>query len=930
LKSEGDNAAKLNGKVSITTGNDAEMTLASDNDGETETVITWTGSNLGTVRAIFPVPTGTYTLKAYLRGANKDDVMILNLGTKTITKNTRYGRTVTLDEVTGQFAKIAANAKEANKLLEDNGVQAVEVEAITEDATITIPANQEDGSDAVSLSLNSVSANASVSIVAGSGTKTVSKNVTIAAAGAVASSETETETETKAEATSATIKKLSVTLPASTVTLKAIGSTPVTYETVEVSTGTCAVILGANVTVNKISIASAGNVLVQSEAEVKAATASDTATIFYTDAQKVPSLTNLSKIGLFSEDVYKIKYAQAGATISLNNDITLKGSNTLAITANNMTLDLNGKTIEKAEGKDGHGLSISGATGVTVKNGTIKNSVTGTDYSGVYCGTGATATLDGVAIDAAGHGIFANGTGVVVNLKNTNYTNNSIKAVLNAIRADAATVTTNGTTLQSTASRGINALNGSSVTVTGGTVSSQNEIFYASASTITIDGPTSITNSKWCPIFATAAATVNLKAGALTNPSGYNTASIQSGSTFNMTGGSLTSTNTGIQVLSGSSANISGGTVTTSSSACRAISVEGASTLKISEASSSTPTLISSTNKSSTYQAVIAMEKSTLEMTGGSITNTATTAEALGIYNGSVATITGGSITSENNNALKVIETNKAYNSTAATIGGTAKLLSKNYNCVAVMPIATDNTDNYSGDRNTSRPAVTLTVQGNAQIVTTGQLSVDTYSAVLGNGMCHNTEINIEGGTLTSTGVGLYHPQIGTLNISGGTIEGGCTAVEVRAGTLKLTGGTLKSTASAFSKKKNGSGFTTTGAALSIAQHTYGDAVTAEGVASGNPTVTVNIQKGTSTEPTLESNCYAFYESNPNETTDVKEKVTLSITGGKFSGQVGSTDFEGFISGGSFKNFGDTFPSALIASGKALSSSATDDYYTIE
>jgi hypothetical protein len=247
-----------------------------------------------------------------------------------------------------------------------------------------------------------------------------------------------------------------------------------------------------------------------------------------------------------------------------------------------------------------------------------------------------------------------------------------------------------------------------------------------------------------------------------------------------------------------------------------------------------------------------------------------------------------------------------------------------------VIPIATDNTDNYSGDRNTSRPVVKLTVEGDAKIKSTGSSTEETYTAVLGQGMSHNTEINITGGTLTSQyGVGMYHPQIGTLNISGGTIEGQYTALECHAGTLNLTGGKLISHATKLEPNANLNGFTTSGAALAIAQHNYYDAVTASGVASGNPTMTVNISKTETSEPILEGT-YAFYESNPNETTDVKEKVTLSITGGKFSGQVGSTDFTGFISGGSFKNFGDTFPSALIASGKALSSSATDGYYTIE
>lgn len=97
------------------------------------------------------------------------------------------------------------------------------------------------------------------------------------------------------------------------------------------------------------------------------------------------------------------------------------------------------------------------------------------------------------------------------------------------------------------------------------------------------------------------------------------------------------------------------------------------------------------------------------------------------------------------------------------------------------------------------------------------------YYAIVGNGGRHNTEININGGTITATepndNLGIYHPQNGKLTINGGNIIGYASAVEMRAGNLIINNGTLTSTATSYNNAANGSGNTTTGAAVAIAQH---------------------------------------------------------------------------------------------------------------
>lgn len=171
-------------------------------------------------------------------------------------------------------------------------------------------------------------------------------------------------------------------------------------------------------------------------------------------------------------------------------------------------------------------------------------------------------------------------------------------------------------------------------------------------------------------------------------------------------------------------------------------------------------------------------------------------------------------------------------------------------------------------------------------VVNNGTIKGD-QAAVTGNGNRHNTNVTINGGTLTATstiagseGCAIYHPQNGTLTINGGTFTGYASAVEMRSGTLNITAGTFTATASEYSCNANGNGTTTIGAAIAIAQHTT------------QKDINVTISGGTF------NGVKAVSEANPQGNST--PQVEMAITGGTFSGDIIATDVTNFVSGGTF------------------------------
>ena len=221
-------------------------------------------------------------------------------------------------------------------------------------------------------------------------------------------------------------------------------------------------------------------------------------------------------------------------------------------------------------------------------------------------------------------------------------------------------------------------------------------------------------------------------------------------------------------------------------------------------------------------------------------------------------------------------------NLTIADSEGAGKIDAKNLLCGVKMTIKGE--EEYDGE-------TVLTVNG-------GTIQGDGYG-ISGNGNRHGTKITINGGTVKATannGTAIFQPQDGSLTVNGGIIESSNTAIEIRSGSLTVTGGIITGGMGVPMSNANGSGTTTSNAAVAIAQHTT------------KKPITVKIEGGTLTGGA------ALFESDPNNTYDdtSAEKPAIEVTGGTFNGAVSSENVTGFIAGGTFT---ETVDAKLLAEG---------------
>lgn len=176
-----------------------------------------------------------------------------------------------------------------------------------------------------------------------------------------------------------------------------------------------------------------------------------------------------------------------------------------------------------------------------------------------------------------------------------------------------------------------------------------------------------------------------------------------------------------------------------------------------------------------------------------------------------------------------------------------------------------------------------------AELVVNGGILEGYSYGISGNGNRHNTKVTINGGKVEGlNGTGIFQPQVGEVNINGGTITGK-TGIEMRSGTLNVKGGTIIGTYKPLETEANGNGTTNKGAGIAVAQHTTKKAIT------------INVSGGTV------QGYYALYESDP-QNNNLSNMIKLNITGGKFEtineGTVAvySENHTEFLTGGTYSS----------------------------
>ena len=175
-----------------------------------------------------------------------------------------------------------------------------------------------------------------------------------------------------------------------------------------------------------------------------------------------------------------------------------------------------------------------------------------------------------------------------------------------------------------------------------------------------------------------------------------------------------------------------------------------------------------------------------------------------------------------------------------------------------------------------------------------------------GNG---GVDFVMTGGTITSVAEdapALYLPAYySTATITGGTITGG-TGIEIRAGELSVSGDARISGVGPLESNPNGSGSTSSGAGIAVAQHATKQPINV--TISGNAKVVGTV---------------ALHESNPQKNdSEAIEQVKIAVTGGALETSapdaaqaVYSEDCTGFVTGGVFNT---ELPGAVLADGSAM------------
>ena len=531
---------------------------------------------------------------------------------------------------------------------------------------------------------------------------------------------------------------------------------------------------------------------------------------------------------------------------------------TILLDHNQVTLDLNGKTLSFAT--KGVKLRIGKNTNMTVKNGTIK----GLDYT-LQAEDNAVLTverdvnivLDNPSITKNKYGITYWDQALVNFEGNITVTGDSIGISGNGNLSNTGTLNITGGTITASEGAGLYLPNAGTTYITGGKITA-GTVLNIKAGTLNITGGEfKATGEKKDPAATTGQ---NNNTGDVIiieeNPS------YQDHVKVNVTGGTLESAN-GYLIQEYNPTlgkeNVLSSIVTGKYTTKHIIKRENG--IEISYYDDKTSNLTVTENGEEVNYTSDDLVNLALNMTEGTIK----LGEDLDV---SKVLFTGKVTLDLNGKTLSVVNANKAIisdaNANLTIKNGTIKGI--NYALQveddAVLTIEKDVNIIVNGDVEGSRYGVTMWENGTLNFE--GNIKVTGGIGISGNGMDkkYNAKLNVTGGTITvEDGTGIYLPHYGTTVISGGEITAP-TGINIKAGSLDITGGTIKATGEKVSPTATTGKTNETGDAIIIEENTnYAD------------NIKLNITGGT-----LESaNGYLVQEYNP--TLGTGNELTSVITG---------------------------------------------------
>lgn len=610
---------------------------------------------------------------------------------------------------------------------------------------------------------------------------------------------------------------------------------------------------------------------------------------------------------------------EAFAETATNSTVTLLDNVTVGAQINvdngrKITLDLNGHNVTSSDSitpflVKGGELTVTGSGTVTSKLITFRSHANTNPSTMNESPLESILTIDsGVTVVSTGQcAVFYKGSGSVVNVYGTleakgpyatisgngsldNTTNNggtvlniNSGAVIKSLGESTAeardncaiyhpqsgTINVNGGELSSQYGSGIEMRDGS-LNISGGTITS-----YAGEFTCTPNGNGATTKGAAVAIAmhpnGNRAAKVNITGGKLTAPKALAYSNPNNAKnpdvTINVTGGTFSTAITDALANAEVKSNIdklavvkdsNGYTYSVSDAAVASVGETTYPSLEAAFAKAATGDTITLLANAKVYSRININngKKLTLDLGNFNIDNEHS--DRLFYVKDGALTVTGQGTVTNNNNDVFVVCGNSNATTWATTAINSVLTINKDVKVVS------------GGD-------CCIFWQGNGAVANVyGDLtSSGKYATIQGNGSLDDKTNN--GGTVlnifpgasvkaTSTATAIYHPQSGTVNVNGGTIDSaeGC-GIEMRDGTLNISGdAAVISHADKYESGPNGNGATTVGAAVAIAM--YGN---------GNRVGVLNISGGTF------KGVKALSYANPNNAAN--PDVTINVTGGTFS-----------------------------------------------